>query len=101
MQTLVLGTSETQRSFEDVVRGFDEDELQVLESDGSLRGYFRPARPLDHEIYSQFADLFMKDAAEMLRRARDKNQAPGMTTAELLRRLNELAPAEELRCVLP
>ena len=93
MQTIVLGTPDTRRPFEEVVRGFDSDELQVLDSDGSLRGYFRPAVPLDHELYSQVAELFIKDADELLRRARDRR--PGISTAELLRKLNELAPAEE------
>ena len=93
METLVLGTSNTRRPFEEVVREFTSDELRVVDSDGSLRGYFRPAPPLDHELYAQFAELFAKDAAELLRRGIDRR--PGITTAELLRRLNEMAPAEE------
>ena len=99
MQTIVLGTPDTQRPCEDVVRGFDSDELQVLDSDGSLCGYFQPALPLDHELYAKFAELFQNDADEMLRCARARR--PGITTAELLRRLNELAPAEESQCVSP
>ena len=49
MQTLVLGSSDTQRSFEEVVRDFGSDEMRVLETDGSLRGYFTPALPLDQD----------------------------------------------------
>ena len=93
MQTLVLGSSDTQRSFEEVVRDFGSDEMRVLETDGSLRGYFTPALPLDHELYARFQELFFKDADELLRQM--NNPKPGITTAELLRRLNELAPAEE------
>ena len=82
MQTLVLGTADSQQPFEDVVRRFCADEMRVLENDGSLRGYYRPALPLDHEIYSQFQELFLKDADELLRRV--KGRQPGITTAELL-----------------
>ena len=93
MQTLVLGTSDAQRSFEEVVRGFGAGELRVLESDGSLRGYFSPAPPIDHEQYARFAELFAGDAGELLQRV--KTSRSSITTAELLRQLNELAPAKD------
>ena len=93
MQTLVLGTSDTRRPFEEVVRDFGADELRVLESDGTLRGYFSPALPLDHALYAQFQELFLNDADELLRHGKDRG--PGISTAQLLRQLHEMAPAEE------
>ena len=87
MQLVVLGSEAAKEPLDQFIQ-HATDEVEVVDSEGTVMAYVLPAPRPGDATYAKFEAIFQSHGAELQRRRADL--APGISTAELLRKLHAL-----------
>ena len=87
MQLVVLGSEAAKEPLDQFIQ-HATDEVEVVDSEGTVLAYVLPAPRPGDATYAKFEAIFQSHGAELQRRR--ANPALGITTAELLRKLHSL-----------
>lgn len=87
MQMVVLGSEASKEPLDQFIQ-HATDEVEVVDSNGMVMAYVWPAPRPGDATYAKFEAIFQSHAVELQRRR--ANPEPGITTAELLRKLHSL-----------
>ena len=85
---VVLGSARSKASLDDFVSQSPLDEIEIVDADGTAVAYLVPAPQPNDAVYAQFEAVFQSHAEVLRRRA--ANPSPGVSTKELLTKLQSL-----------
>jgi len=88
MQTIVLGTPPAERSLASVVSSSGDEEIEIVNADGSVIAHLIPVLNVSDQLYQRVAEDYLQEAAELRRRL--ANRTAGRTTVEVMERLQQL-----------
>jgi hypothetical protein len=93
---VTLGTAAAQVSLDEFVRRGAEDEIEIVDANGTALAYLIPAPRTGDETYSRFETVFQSHSETLRRRA--AKPACGISTEELLTKLHALDSPTETPC---